>query len=160
MIRALLEMMRLRSGPQDMPRGYAVAAALTVAYVLQGVLADRVLDETDGLERSLLATTVQFAAIGALLKIRGLGTRTPQTISALAGTGFVFGLLSLIVLSGFQPGQPQQNVAMAYLALFLWSLAVDAHIYRRALSTNLSMGVLLAVLVFAANIVLLGAVFG
>jgi len=39
-------------------------------------------------------------------------------------------------------------------------LAVDAHIYRHALSIKMSLGVLLAVLIFAANFMVLNAVFG
>jgi hypothetical protein len=44
--------------------------------------------------------------------------------------------------------------------LFVWSLAVDAHIYRHALSIKMSFGVLVAVLIFGANFIILKAVFG
>jgi hypothetical protein len=55
---------------------------------------------------------------------------------------------------------PQPDIAVLYLGLFGWSLAVDAHIYRHALSIKMGIGVLLAVLIFAANLILLRTVFG
>jgi hypothetical protein len=160
LIRALLDMLRLRSGPQEMPAGAPLAFMLAIAYLAQGLMADRIMDETDTAPRSLLAIAVQFGAITALLRLRHLAERVPQTISALAGTGFLFGLLSILLLSQLTPGEPQPGLAMAYLGLFLWSLAVDAHIYRHALSVNISFGVLVAVLIFALNFFLLRAAFG
>lgn len=153
-------MLRLRSGPQDLPPAVGLAFVLALAYVIQGMVIDRLLDGTDAAPRSLLAIAVQFGAIGALLQARRQAARIPQTISALAGTGFIFGLLSHALLSQVQPGQPQAGLATAYLGLFLWSLAVDAHIYRHALSIKMSGGVLVAVLIFGANFIILKAVFG
>ena len=77
----------------------------------------------------------------------------------MAGTGLLFGLLSLAVLSRIDPASPQPNLAAIYLLLFVWSLLVDGHIYRHALSIKLGGGVLIAVLIFAANLVLLRALF-
>ena len=69
------------------------------------------------------------------------------------------GLLSLAVLSRIDPANPQPNLALFYLALFVWSLLVDGHIYRHALSIKMGGGVLIAVLIFAANLVLLRMLF-
>ena len=153
-------MLRLRSGPQEMPAGAPLAFMLVIAYLAQGLMADRIMDEMDTAPRSLIAIAVQFGAIAALLRLRRLAERVPQTISALAGTGFLFGLLSILLLSQLVPGEPQPGLAMAYLGLFLWSLAVDAHIYRHALSVNMSLGVLVAVGIFAVNLIVLRAAFG
>ena len=160
MIRPLLEMLRLRSGPQDLPAGAQLAVILAIAYLAQGLAADRIMEPSDTQPRSLMAIAVQFGAIIALLRLRGLAERIPQTISALAGTGFLIGLLSIMLLRQLTPGEPQPELAMAYLGLFLWSLAIDAHIYRHALSVNMSLGVLVAVFVFALNFFLLRATFG
>lgn len=156
----LLDILRLRSAPQDVPPGWPLAAALSIAYVAQGFFADRILGDSDGTARNLLAIGFQFAAIAVLLNLRNLHSRLPQTITALSGTGFLLGLLSLLIISRLDPGKPQPDLALAYLALFGWSLAVDAHIYRHALSITMGIAVLLAVLIFAANFMLLNAVFG
>ena len=153
-------MLRLRSGPQDLPAAPAVAVLLTAIYHFQGLVADRIMDGDDAAPRSLVAIAVQFGLITALLRLRQLAARVPQTISALAGTGFLFGLVSLALLSQLTPGEPAPGVAVAYLGLFLWSLAVDAHIYRHALSVNMSIGVMVAVGIFALNLIVLRAAFG
>jgi len=156
----LLDMLRLRSAPQDIPSGWLLAILLTIAYVAEGFVADGILGDSDGAPRSLMAIGVQFIIVAALLKIRGFSPRLPQTLSALSGTGFIFGLMSLLILTRVDPNQPQPDLALFYLVIFGWSLAVDAHIYRHALSIKMNIGVLLAVLIFAVTFMLLNAVFG
>ena len=160
LVRSLLEMLRLRSGPQDMPGGWLIAAGLGLAYISQGFVADRIIGDPDTAPRSLLAISVQFGIVASLLNLRGFQSRIPQTISALAGTGFIFGLLSLLILTRVEPGKPQPELALLYLFLFGWSLAVDAHIYRHSLSVKFGIGALMAVLIFAVNFILLKALFG
>lgn len=159
-ILTLVDMMRLRSGPQDLPAGWPLAAAISLAYIGQGFFADQVLGEADGAPRSLLAIAVQFSVVALLLGLRNFQSRLPQTLFALAGTGFIFGLLSILILTRIDPGKSQPDLALLYLGLFAWSLVVDAHIYRHALSIRMGIGALLAVLIFAANFMLLRAVFG
>jgi len=160
LIRTLLDMLRLRSGPQDLPAGFGLALLLSVAWLAQGLVTDQLLDDTGSAPSSLLAVLVQFGAVIALLSLRDRAARIPQTISALAGTGFIFGLFALFLLLRLDPQQPQPGLAFAYLGLFVWSLVVDGHIYRHALSIKMSLGVLVAVLIFAANYTLMRAVFG
>ena len=160
MIRILFDILRLRSGPQDLPAGIGVALILSVAWLAQGLLTDRVLDEAESAPRSLFAVLVQFGAVIVLLRLRNRAARIPQTISALAGTGFIFGLLALLLVLQLDPQRPNPGLALAYLGLFVWSLVVDGHIYRHALSIKMSLGVLVAVLIFAANYTLMRAIFG
>ena len=158
-VTTLLNLMRFRSGPQDLPVGRGLLLLLVVLYLAQGFMAGGVIDEPNAGPRTVVAVAVQFAVIAALLNLRGLRVRTPQTLTAMAGTGFLFGLLSLAVLSRIDPANPQPNLALFYLALFVWSLLVDGHIYRHALSIKLGGGILIAVLVFAANFILLRMLF-
>jgi len=159
-ILTLLDMLRLRSGPQNMPEAWSLAVVLSLAYIAQGFMADQILGEADGAPRSLLAISVQFGLVAVLLHFRKFQARLPQTLTALAGTGFIFGLLAILILIRVEPGKSQPDLAVLYLGLFGWSLAVDAHIYRHALSVRMGIGVLFAVTIFAANFVLLRTVFG
>jgi hypothetical protein len=159
-LQTLLDMMRLKSGPQDLPADSALAVLLALLYFAQGFIASQVLDEPDAAPRTVLAIAVQFGVITALLNFRNLSLRLHQTISALAGTGFMFGMISLLLLVRADSEKPQPELALLYLALFIWSIAVDAHIYRHALSTKMTFGVLIAVMIFLANYILLRAVFG
>ena len=156
----LLNLMRLRGGPQDLPAHRGLLLILVALYLLQGFMAGEVIDEREAGPRTVVAIAVQFVAVAALLTLRNLRPRTLQTFTAMAGTGFFFGLLSLAVLARIDPGSPQPGLALAYFVLFIWSLLVDGHIYRHALSINMSGGVLAAVLIFAANFILLRALFG
>lgn len=160
MIRILFDILRLRSGPQDLPAGTGLAIILVAAWLAQGLLTDQVLNEAESAPRSLFAVLVQVGAVIALLKLSNRAARVPQTISALAGTGFIFGLLAMLLVLQLDPQQPKPGLALAYLGLFVWSLMVDGHIYRHALSIKMSLGVLVAVLIFAANYTLMRAIFG
>lgn len=160
LLQTLLEMMRLKSGPQDLPSDKALAVLLVLLYLAQGFIAGQVLEEPDAGPRTVLAVAVQFGVIGALLNFKNLSLRFNQTISALSGTGFMFGIISVLLLVRADTEKVQPELALFYLALFIWSIAVDAHIYRRALSIKMTFGVLVAVMIFLANYILLRALFG
>lgn len=156
----LTDILRLRSGPQDMPAGWLPAVVLGLAYIAQGFWADRIFNESDTSPRSLLAITVQFLIIAALLNLKRLKSRLPQTLTSLAGAGLIFGFLSILLVYLTGPENTPAIIVLLWFALFLWSLAVDAHIYRHALSITMSLGVLLAVLIFAATFILIQTMFG
>ncbi len=155
----LLDVMRLRAGPQDLPAGWAVTALVVLACGLQGLLADHMLDGPGVPPRSLVALAVQILACALLLGIRQWSNRLPQTVTALAGTGFLFGLISLLLLTQATPQGFPPGLVLLWLGVFLWSLLVDAHIYRHALSITMSLGVLVAVLVFALNFLVIEMLF-
>ena len=156
---SLLGMMRLRSGPQDLPAGRNLMLALASAYVAGGFLAGNVMNDPDFAPSALLSIGVQFGFITILLNVRGFQARVQQTIAALSGVGLVFGLLSTWLLSMVDVENPQAGLAAAYFGLFFWSLAVDGHIYRHSLSSKMGTGVLIALIIFTINFVLLRALF-
>ena len=163
MVRILLtflDMLRLRSGPQDLPTGSAFMVAMAILYLAGGFLAGSVLEEPDYAPRAFVAIGVQFSFIILLLRFKGLDARIQQTISALSGTGFIFGLISVYLLSLIDVEKPQVELAAFYMVLFFWSITVDAHIYRHALSSKMGTGLLVAVTVFTVNFVLLRTLFG
>jgi hypothetical protein len=84
-----------------------------------------------------------------LLKFTNKSERFLQTLTALAGTG---GLLGLIVLPAVQSTAfntpTQQNSGMLvlfWLVMMVWSVVVRAHIYRHALSQNYATGAAVAI---------------
>lgn len=155
----LLDVMRMRAGPEDMPPGWGIAALLGLAYLAEGVIADQLLDGTDSAPRSLISVNLQFLVIAALLAARRMSVRLPQTITALAGTGLIFGALSILLVMQAEAGKAQPLLALLWLAMFVWSLLIDAHVYRRALSITMSLGILVAVLLFGLNFLLIEALF-
>lgn len=156
----ILDMMRFRSGPQDLPTNAGITLFLAVLYIGGGFAAGSVLNEPDYAGRALLAIGMQFGIVIVLLRFKEFGARVQQTIGALSGTGFLFGMMSIYILGQIDVEEPQAGLALMYLLLFLWSLAVDGHIYRHALSSKMGTGVLVAVIIFTINFTLLRAVFG
>jgi hypothetical protein len=155
-----LDMLRLRSGPQDLPASHRLMIVLAVLYIAGGFIAGSVLSDADYAPRAMVAIGIQFGFVILLLNFKGLGDRIQQTISALAGTGFIFGMVSVYLLSLVDVEKPQVELVAFYMVLFFWSLAVDGHIYRHALSSKMGTGLLVAVTIFAINFVLLRLLFG
>ena len=50
-------------------------------------------------------------------------------------------------------------LAMVWFSVFIWSLFVDANIYRHSLSVNLSIGMLITVLTLAISYVAIELLF-
>jgi hypothetical protein len=159
LLQHLLRIIVLRSGPQDLPAGWNTAALLVLIYVALGMLADSMLQLGNSSLRSLFSIGLQIIAISLLLQLRGYTQRLPQTIAAAAGTGSLFGLISIVLLAQSSGGALPAGMATLWLGLFIWSLIVDAHIYRSALSITMSLGVLLAVVLFALNFIAMDALF-
>jgi len=159
LILRLLDVMRLRAGPQDMPPGWSYAILFSLIYLGEGSYADHILDQTDSVPRSMIAVTIQFLVTFILLRFRRLSARLPQTLTTLAGTGSLFGALSIFLAMQSEPGIAQPTLALVWFGAFFWSLTVDAHIYRHAMAINMSLGVLVAVLIFAFNFIVIETLF-
>ena len=151
LLAATLGLLRLRQGPQDLPASWAFAIGAIALYLTVNVVTQARLGDSEAGPRTLLWIGFQFAAVAALLNARGLAARLPQTLGALAATGTVISLISYAIVAQADPSRDQPLLALLLLAVFAWSLLVDGHIYRHALSTTLSMGMLVAVVIFAAS---------
>jgi hypothetical protein len=62
-------------------------------------------------------------------------------------------------LTQSDPAANQPLLALTWFAVFIWSLFVDANIYRHSLSVPFAMGMLITVLTLAASYVLIEMVF-
>ena len=155
----LLDILRFRGGPQDLPSAWSLAILLGLAYLGQGYVADHLLEDTEAAPRSIVAVVIQFLATALLLQVRRQGTRFAQTVTALSGTGLFFGAVSILIVTRAEPGTFHPALALFWFGAFVWSLAVDAHIYRHALSVTMSLGALVAVLIFGLNFFIIEMLF-
>lgn len=155
----LLLLLRLRSGPQDLPPGWPVSAVLLAAYLGLGIYTARALGGEDAILRSFATGVLQVFAVTVMLRFRGFPERLPQTLSALCGTGIILGLLAHLLLLQANPEVNQPLLGLVWFAIFIWSLLVDGHIYRHALAASLPQGVLVAVLLLAASYVFVETAF-
>jgi len=155
----LAGMLLLRSGPQNLPASWALAIILVSAYMVQNLITGQQLEDDYAAAKSLLAISLQVVVLTGLLYWRRHLERFPQTLSALAGVGIVFNAITWALLTQSDPAANQPLLALTWFAVFIWSLFVDAHIYRNSLSVPFSMGMLITVLTLAASYVLIEMIF-
>lgn len=156
----LINLLRLRAGPQDLPASWALTIMVVAIYLGQGVLTTQQLDSTGDSARTLLSAVLQIVALAAMLGYRRFPERFQQTLLALAGTGIVIGLIAFGLLVQADPDKNQPLLALAWFAVFGWSLLVDANIYRHALAVPLSVAMLITVLLLALTYVIGQFLFG
>jgi hypothetical protein len=159
MFNTLLGILRLRSGPQDLPSSWTMTLVMVALYLMLAVFTGQRLGEGDSAAASLAVTALQFTAVIVMLQLRKHPERLAQTLSALAGAGLFFGTLSFVFLVQADPARQQPMLALAWFGIFFWSLVVDAHIYKNALSITMAQGMLIAVLLLAASYVLVEFTF-
>jgi hypothetical protein len=172
LLRQLLDVCLLRLGPQDLPYSpSATAGAFAVLLAFQ-IVSGIATAASAGLIAARLAVTVLLLAgvTTWLLRSRGMGNRTAQTVLAQAGTGVLFSLAMLPAALALMPYveamQPQAGTpapvpgqamvpALAALVLFVWKLRVDASIWRQALDLRPPSALLLAIGLVLAELFLM-----
>ena len=155
----LAQMLRLRSGPQHLPASWPLMIVLLSAYLVQNLVTGQQLEDQNAAAKSLLAICLQVVVLTGLLIWRKHPERFTQTMSALAAMGIFFNMITWSLLSMSDPALNQPILALIWFAVFIWSLFVDAHIYRNSLSVPLAIGMLVTVLILAASYVLIEMVF-
>lgn len=151
----LFNLLFLRAGPQDLPASWPLTATISAVYLAQGILAGQALGAEDSAAESLVAIIIQYSAIAIMLRYRRHTQRLEQTLLAVAGTGIMLGLLAFIFLAQADPEVQQPLLALIWFGIFGWSLAVDANIYRHALSISMAQAMLVTVLLLAGTYVVI-----
>lgn len=155
----LAQILRLRGGPQNLPASWPLMVTLLSAYLVQNLITGQQLDDPNAAAKSLLAICLQIVVLTGLLIWRKHPERFAQTMIALACVGIFFNAITWALLSLSDPTSNQPLLALIWFAIFIWSLFVDAHIYRNSLSVPLAIGMLVTVLVLAASYVLIEMMF-
>ena len=155
----LANLLRLRDGPQNLPTSWRFMIFMVAAYVVQNLVTGQQLDDENAAAKSLVAISLQVFVLFGLLYWRKHRERFAQTLSALAGVGIVFNTITWVLLTQSDPTINQPVLAMAWFSVFIWSMFVDANIYRHSLSVTLSIGMLITVLTLAASYVLIEMLF-
>jgi len=158
------EICLLCAGPQDLPASRELLGLALASYALVSFLLS--------LPGYPLVTAVQMALVDAVLLIMfaitllyflGKMARLNQTLTALAGTGTLLGLLALPVMPLLLPDQEAKQqpllASLLWLLLLGWSLIVVAHIMRHALSVNLPVAIGVAILYTLVAMQILNALF-
>jgi hypothetical protein len=154
----------MRRAPQDDPLSWSAMSWALAAYLVTDLLQAR---SSSGWSMSLAMTLVDtlvmvlFARV-VLLVVKKTA-RFVQTLTSLAGTGAILGLVGLPLVQmaeqSRQVDEPMGALVWGWLLLLGWSIAVQAHIFRHALSTGIGAGLFVACLHLALVISLFRALF-
>lgn len=151
----------LAKGPQDMPAGVAPLVLAILLYVAASAAS---LGLGQGPENPaavlLLAVLLPLVLVRIVLSFKGYPARTTQTLTALFGSGALLSLIALpLGLVGGGESMPEPLV-LASLVLFIWSFAVDAHIWRHALECSFAVGLAVAVVLFTISMFMITSLAG
>jgi hypothetical protein len=163
LLRAYIDICRFKRGPQDLPSSPFLLAATTIVYaLLQMLIALLDLKLQDAVLLGLLASLLLLVSTTLLLHIVRLGNRWVQTATAFAGTGTVFSIAALPLVIGLAIEDNGQATAMLprtlWFTLLMWNLAVIAHIWKNALSTNIAVGIALSIAFYYLSFYIIGSV--
>lgn len=159
-----LEQCLLRRTPQADPVSLAALGGSLLAYLALDLLQARASsDWQTSLGMTALDTLIMVLFSWSVLRLTKKSARYLQTLTALAGTGAVLGLVGLPLIQQAARAHPDEGPAgmlvLGWLVLLVWSISVQAHIYRHALSTRYGMGLLVAGLQMVLVISLLETLF-
>jgi hypothetical protein len=144
-----VDLCRLRGGPQDLPYSRFLLLLTTAGYAAVG-LGVATLDQAPGL--ALLSAAVDTGLLLGLgwlgLWVRERKPRAVQTLTALTGTGTLFGLLGWPLIAWMQRYGAAVPLApsLLLLALIVWNISVIGNILRHALDLPLWLGAGVALL--------------
>lgn len=145
LIRAWFDICLLRRAPQELPASNYLLGLALCCYAAVSLLVSA---QNYEFPRALLLAGVDLGLLAGfiwlLLYLQGKVTRFNQTLSAMAGTGSIMGLIALplLVMAGPETvsGPVPASLVSVWLLLLLWNLFVMAHIFRHALSTTFLVG--------------------
>lgn len=154
-----MAMILLRSGPEALRGSRISLFTALVFYLLAGAMLLVFRGEADRIPPILaldLALVLGFVIV--TLQLAGRPARTPQTLEALWLAG---GLLAVVAMplapaaagAGEEPSGPEAVAITLSLVVTFWSVAVMAHILRKALEWPFHRALALAILYFLLNVV-------
>lgn len=134
----MLEILRLRRGPQDLPADQGVLVFWVGASVFSGILiAAPMYGFATSLFLSALDLAVLYLFVMTVLGLQGRSARWLQTYTAMVGVSALLGLVMAVLLGLFPPdfaeGEVSAPALIAYLGLVVWLLLAFGHILQQAL---------------------------
>lgn len=165
LLRTLLDIVRLRKGPDAIPYSWVVCFIALLLWLFAGLsttMATPELDDDDFLY-STFTGVVGLAAYAAIVVTSGHTPRLLQTVTAILGSGaiisFMFLAASVLLPPLFTPfpflGQNAVNIVITLI--LLWSVPVEGHIIARAIDRHWYLGIAVAMAVFVFQLYLYSA---
>ena len=164
LVRLFVAICLLRAGPQDLPVSRTLLRLALGLYLLFAwLLAVPAYGQGRAVLVALLDAALLIVFVQVLLYLLSRSARIPQTLTAMAGSGSLLGLLALPLVLWGQPAQAEEQISglllYAWLLLLVWNLLVTGHILRHALSTSLGIGTGVALLYTLISMQIVSALF-
>lgn len=154
LLRTLFDIIRLRKGPDALPRSSVLFLIVVAFWLFVDVLAGIILPTFGKSSASGLAISTLGVIIYALVAtLDGRNARVMQMLTALIGCGAMLGLTVTLTIGVALQLQglnlvPLLSVLVVW-SITLFSIVVDGHILSRTLGRPQLHGVIIAFLVFA-----------
>lgn len=144
-----LEQCLLRRAPQDDPLSSSIMLITLVAYsALDLVQAKFSSGWLVALGMTGLDVLLMLLFAWVVLLVANKMPRFIQTVTALAGTGLLLAVLGTPLVQqasrAHQYDEPMAGLVLAWLLLLIWSISVQAHIFRHALSARYGVGLMVS----------------
>lgn len=135
LLRALLRIGLLQSGPQILPPSRELALVVVAAHLVLGLLLSLLGAEPQAaLLSAVVGTLFTVAVTHGLLTLRRFQARFHQTVTAMAGCELIVGVAALPL--SMQSGGGGELASLLSLVLVGWSLAIWAHIFHHSLEIS------------------------
>lgn len=159
LVQAFFQILLLRAGPQSVPASTTLmwlALALEFAICVLLTILHRSLGFS--IAYALVGTLTMVAVVHGLLSLARKPQRFLQTLTALAACDVMLGLMMMpLLLADFyfhENTELQALLAICWLGLVGWGVAVAAHIFRHALSVSLALGFLYSVIYYIISVLI------
>lgn len=151
----IINIMRLRAAPQDLPHSWFLLVLSIGAYLLMGLVIS-LLDQSFGLAlvSAGIDTVLLIGLAWLALWIRGYKGRAVQTMTAFAATGTLFELIGWPLVSYLHQVSADDPSSLSFLLLILiiWNISVIGHILRHAIDVPMWIGTGVALLYIYTSI--------
>lgn len=156
---------RLRVRPQDLPASSVLLNLTLFFYALTSAVSS--LLQQFSLKQAILSGIVDAGLLVGLtytlLYFARYLPRVTQTLTALAGTNGVLGILSLPLIFWLEQNRAYHSditlPVLLLLSLFVWNFIVYAHILRHALTVHFFIGLLLTTVTYSITVKILTQLF-
>ena len=143
MLQFYIQLCFLKKAPQDAPFSKTLLKIGVVTYFFVGVM---LTSFNQTIAVSFVMSFIQMAILifltNLLLWIRKTPERFEQTLTALAWTGAIIGIVALpvIMMLSSNPGDAGLS-SLLWVVLIIWETAVIGHIYRHSMDISFPGGI-------------------
>jgi len=164
LFKSFFDICLLRKGPQDLPRSSVLLyLCLTLYTFLDVLLTVQARPLEDALLVSLVDVCFLLAVTFFILRQHHYLDRFGQTVTALCGTGVILGIFIFPLVFGAAQDQYeswiQQFIILLFFMIVICNVAVLAHIVRNAISSSMTIGIMIAILYIWMSSLLISMLF-